>query len=458
MAKDKLKTVYICSACGEVHYRWQGQCNACKEWNTLVEDVINEEKKSSAKQTLTGAVKSMEFSDLSVISADNDKNRIKTGIDELDRVLGGGIVKGAGILIGGAPGAGKSTLLLQVCGNLCEKYNILYVSGEESVSQIKLRANRLGISGENIKIATETDVESICESIRSIKLDIVVIDSIQTMSISDISSSAGSITQVRECTSMLLSAAKRLDIPLFIIGHVNKDGAIAGPKVMEHIVDTVLYFEGDKTLPYRILRASKNRFGSTNEIGMLDMSDKGIVEVKNPSSVLLNDRGQDISGSCITCILEGTRPILTEIQALTAKTAFGTPRRTASGIDYNRLNLLLAVLEKRAGIITSTNDVYLNVVGGLELEEPSIDLAIIMSIYSSMSDKIIPGDTVIFGEVGLGGEIRNVQSPDLRLKEIQRLGFKKVIMPDRRKSQINASDYDLELYGVNNILQAINLI
>ncbi len=457
MAKEKLKTVYVCTNCGEVYHRWQGQCSSCKEWNTITEDVINTAE-NNAKQSRLSGYKRIEFNQLSEIDADDNKNRIKTGIGELDRVLGGGIVRGAGMLIGGEPGAGKSTLLLQVCGNLCNDYTVAYVSGEESVSQIKLRANRLGIDGRNIAIATETDVFSICRSIEEYKPDILVIDSIQTMNCSTVTSSPGSVSQVRECTSLLLATAKKNDVALFIVGHVNKDGAIAGPKVMEHIVDTVLYFEGDKMLPYRILRASKNRYGSTNEIGMFDMSSKGIVEILNPSMLLLEGKGNEVSGSCVTCIIEGSRPILTEIQALTTKTSFGTPRRAAAGIDYNRLNLLLAVLEKRAGFFIRNMDIYLNVVGGLELDEPSIDLAVIMSVFSGLTDKAIPDDMVVLGEVGLAGEVRNVVNVDLRLKEIQRLGFRKAVIPAQGLKQINPEEYNLEIYGVSNVRQAIHLI
>ncbi len=457
MAKEKLKTIYVCTNCGEVYHRWQGQCNSCREWNTITEDVIDTAPASPKTAARNSAVK-VDFNQLSDVDANDNKNRIKTGIGELDRVLGGGIVRGAGMLIGGEPGAGKSTLLLQVCGNLAAKWDVAYVSGEESVSQIKLRANRLGIDGKNINIASETDVYSICSSIEEMKPDILVIDSIQTMNCSTVTSSPGSVTQVRECTSLLLNSAKKSDTALFIVGHVNKDGAIAGPKVMEHIVDTVLYFEGDKTLPYKILRASKNRYGSTNEIGMFDMSSKGIVEILNPSMMLLEGRGSDVSGSCVTCIIEGSRPILTEIQSLTTKTAFGTPRRAAAGIDYTRLNLLLAVLEKRAGYFIGNMDIYINVVGGLELEETSIDLAVILSVFSGVTDKFIPEDMVVFGEVGLGGEVRNVVNVDLRLKEIRRLGFKKVIIPQRSLKQINPEEYNLEIYGVSNVRQAIHLI
>ena len=455
MAKEKLKTIYVCTNCGEVYHRWQGQCSSCKEWNTITEDVIDT---STTKQSVSNSCKRTDFVQLDNVSADDNISRIKTGISELDRVLGGGIVRGAGMLIGGEPGAGKSTLLLQLCGNLCKDYSVAYVSGEESVTQIKLRANRLGIDGRNIAIATETDVFAVCRAIEQYKPDILVIDSIQTMNCSTVSSSPGSVSQVRECTALLITAAKKHDTALFIVGHVNKDGAIAGPKVMEHIVDTVLYFEGDKMLPYRILRASKNRFGSTNEIGMFDMSSKGIVEILNPSLMLLEGRGSQISGSCVTCIIEGSRPILTEIQSLTTKTNFGTPRRAAAGIDYNRLNLLLAVLEKRAGFFIRNMDIYINVVGGLELDETSIDLAVILSVFSGLTDKNIPDDMVVFGEVGLGGEIRNVVHIDTRLKEIQRLGFKKAIIPAQGLKQINPQDYNLEIYGVSNVRQAIRLI
>ncbi len=457
MPKEKFKTVYVCTNCGEVYHRWQGQCSVCKQWNTIVEDVVREEpneRKSPSSSTKT----KIKFEELKNVDADEDNSRIKTGISELDRVLGGGIVRGSGILIGGEPGAGKSTLLLQVCGKLCDIYNVIYISGEESISQIKLRANRLGIMGDNISIATETDVYSIVDSIRSLKPDVLVIDSIQTMNCSDISSSPGSLSQVRECTSLLLKEAKKRDTALFIVGHVNKDGAIAGPKVMEHIVDTVLYFEGDKTLPYRILRASKNRYGSTNEIGMFDMTGRGVVRIINPSKVLLEGREKDVSGSCVTCVIEGSRPILAEIQTLATKTNFAVPRRSSVGIDYNRLNLLLAVLEKRAGFFIRNMDIYINVVGGLEIEETSIDLAVILSVFSGLKDIPVPSDYAVFGEVGLGGEVRNVSNVDLRLKEIQRLGFDRVIIPSRAAKQIDKNDYDLEIYGVDNVKQAIMLI
>ncbi|MBR2503392.1 MAG: DNA repair protein RadA [Oscillospiraceae bacterium] len=426
----------------------------------MEEDVVVQQSKSAAvKDGLNfTTADTITFQQLHQVDADDKHIRIKTGIGELDRVLGGGIVQGAGMLIGGEPGAGKSTLLLQICGNICNSHKVVYISGEESVNQIKLRANRLGIDGKNIAIASETDVLSICKSMEEHKPDIMVIDSIQTMNYSEISSSPGSVSQVRESTALLLGTAKKVGTSLFIVGHVNKDGAIAGPKVMEHIVDTVLYFEGDKTLPYKILRASKNRYGSTNEIGMFDMTAKGIVEITNPSMLLLEGRSSSVSGSCVTCVIEGTRPILTEIQALATKTGFGTPRRASSGIDYNRLNLLLAVMEKRAGYYMQNMDIYVNVVGGLELDETSIDLAVILSVISGLGEKSIPDDMVVMGEVGLGGEVRAVTHIDSRLREAERLGFKRAIIPYHCMNKINTEEYGLEIYGVSNIRQAIKLI
>lgn len=457
--KEKLKTIYICSECGEMYHKWQGQCSTCKAWNTIEEDVVVQQPSSSKKtNSLSLSSSKINLQQLDDINADDNHIRIKTGISELDRVLGGGIVQGAGMLIGGEPGAGKSTLLLQICGNICNTHKVVYISGEESVNQIKLRANRLGIDGRNISIASETDVLSICQGIEEYKPDVMVIDSIQTMNYSELSSSPGSVSQVRESTALLINTAKKCGTALFIVGHVNKDGAIAGPKVMEHIVDTVLYFEGDRTLPYKILRASKNRYGSTNEIGMFDMTTKGIVEITNPSMLLLEGRSTSVSGSCVTCVIEGTRPILTEIQALATKTGFGTPRRASSGIDYNRLNLLLAVMEKRAGYYMQNLDIYVNVVGGLDLDETSIDLAVILSVISGLGEKSIPDDLVVIGEVGLGGEVRAVTNIDSRLREIERLGFKKAIIPYHCMNKIDCSEYSLEIYGVNNIKQAITII
>ena len=416
MPKDKFKTVYVCTNCGETSPRWMGRCPSCGAWNTMAEDVVREEKPVRASAGGKGAVRGISSGSLitahtlSEISATEEKSRIITGISELDRVLGGGIVLGSVVLLGGEPGAGKSTLLLQLCGAISKAVSVLYITGEESTRQIKLRALRLEVPQDGIRLAAETEIDDICVLIEQEKPGLVVIDSIQTMHCGDISSSAGSVSQVKECTSRLLAVAKNHEIPTFIVGHVNKDGAIAGPKVMEHIVDTVLYFEGDKMLPYRILRAAKNRYGSTNEIGMFDMTGKGLKVVENPSKLLLEGRPVGVSGNCVACTLEGSRPILSEIQALVSKTAFGTPRRAASGFDFNRTNLLLAVLEKRAGYFLGNLDVYLNIVGGLQLDETACDLSVCMAVVSSMLDRPVPDDMVAIGEVGLGGEVRSVSN------------------------------------------------
>ena len=384
--------------------------------------------------------------------------RYTTGIGELDRVLGGGIVKGSVVLLGGEPGSGKSTLLLQMCGHVCETASVLYISGEESARQIKLRADRLGVNSENLLIANETDVGKIGNLIQADKPDLCIIDSIQTMEIEGVTSSAGSIVQVRECASALTRTAKSLGIPIFIVGHVNKDGAIAGPKVMEHIVDTVMYIEGDRYLALRILRCVKNRFGSTNEIGIFDMTDKGLVPVANPSMILLEGRNENLSGSCLTCIMEGTRPVLAEIQSLTSKTAFSVPRRTADGYDYNRANLIIAVLEKRAGYYISALDVYLNVTGGIRLDETASDLAVAISIVSSILDKTLPEGTVAFGEIGLGGEVRSVRDPHIRVKELEKLGFKRCILPKANLRKLNSKDYNIELIGLSNVKEIGKLL
>lgn len=440
------KTMYICNNCGEATNKWFGRCPNCGEWNTLTEEVAVQRVSSKGKSA-SSSLQSAETTRLDSVTTD-DEARFSTGIPELDRVLGGGIVKGSAVLIGGEPGAGKSTLLLQVCGNIGE--DVLYFSGEESIRQIKLRANRLGIAGENIEIANETDIESIINTILQRKPSLVVIDSIQTMSYSAISSSPGSVTQVRECASMLLRVAKSQGIAIFMVGHVNKDGAIAGPKVMEHIVDAVLYFEGDKYLSYRILRGAKNRFGSTNELGMFEMGEKGLSGIANPSEALLDGRGHGISGSCVTCIVEGTRPILSEIQSLVAKTGFGTPRRTTAGFDFNRANLLIAVLEKRAGYYLSNLDVYINVVGGLQFDEPAADLAVASSIVSSLLDRPIPEDSFTFGEIGLGGEIRAVQNAQSRLYEASNLGFTRCLMPKSNAQKIDNA-YGIDIIPVSNV-------
>ena len=386
MAKDKLKTIYVCTQCGETSPRWLGRCPSCGAWNTMVEDVVAEPAKPSCGKAAAPArvpgQTSLTPLKLNTISTTEEKSRIVTGIGELDRVLGGGIVLGSVTLIGGEPGIGKSTILLQLCGEVSKSLDVLYVTGEESVRQIKLRAERLGVPQENISLVAESDVDEICGLIEATKPGLVVIDSIQTMRCTDISSSSGTVSQVKESTARFLNVAKSYEIPTFIVGHVNKDGAIAGPKVMEHIVDTVLYFEGDKTLPYRVLRAVKNRYGSTNEIGMFDMTGRGLEQIENPSQVMLEGRPIGISGTCVACVMEGTRPVLSELQALVTKTSFPSPRRTASGFDYNRMYLLLAVLEKRTGHFFGNQDVYLNVVGGLRLEDTACDLPACLAMAS----------------------------------------------------------------------------
>ena len=462
MKDGKLKTIYVCSNCGETSPRWMGRCPSCGEWNTMVEDVVLPEPRATARRGSaprpTG-VTSLVADRLSSISTTEEKSRIVTGISELDRVLGGGIVLGSVVLLGGEPGAGKSTLLLQLCGAISQRHEVLYITGEESTRQIKLRANRLKVPQENISLAAETEIDEICGLIEQTKPELVVIDSIQTMHCSDVSSSAGSVSQVKECTARLLAVAKANEIPTFIVGHVNKDGAIAGPKVMEHIVDTVLYFEGDKTLPYRVLRAAKNRYGSTNEIGMFDMTGSGLAEIENPSQLLLEGRPLGTSGNCVACTMEGTRPILSEVQALVTKSSFNVPRRTASGFDFNRANLLVAVLEKRAGYFFGSLDVYLNIVGGLQLDETACDLSVCLAMVSSLLDKPIGDKTVAVGEVGLGGEVRSVTFLETRIREAQRIGFNKAIVPKHNLKQLNAKEfYGLELVGVSYLREAIDAI
>ncbi|WP_418710204.1 DNA repair protein RadA [Allofournierella sp.] len=462
MKDGKLKTVYVCSNCGETSPRWMGRCPSCGEWNTMVEDVVVPEPKSAARKAAgarPAGVTSLVADRLSSISTTEEKSRIVTGISELDRVLGGGVVLGSVVLLGGEPGAGKSTLLLQLCGAISRQHEVLYITGEESTRQIKLRANRLKVAQENISLAAETEIDEICGLIEQAKPELVVIDSIQTMHSSDVSSSAGSVSQVKECTARLLAVAKAHEIPTFIVGHVNKDGAIAGPKVMEHIVDTVLYFEGDKTLPYRVLRAAKNRYGSTNEIGMFDMTGSGLAEIENPSQLLLEGRPLGTSGNCVACTMEGTRPILSEVQALVTKSSFNVPRRTASGFDFNRANLLVAVLEKRAGYFFGSLDVYLNIVGGLQLDETACDLSVCLAMVSSLLDQPIGDKTVAIGEVGLGGEVRSVTFLETRLREAQRIGFNKAIVPKHNLKQLNVKEfYGLELVGVSYLREAINAI
>ncbi len=449
------KTVFICTECGYESSKWLGKCPGCNAWNTLEEEIISFSKNKS-DITRIGSTKTT-ATPLSQINISSEPRYI-TDIDELDRVLGGGIVKGSVTLLSGDPGIGKSTILLQICNALQSSLKILYVSGEESATQIKMRAERIGVKGDSVSVMTETDTFSVCEYIKTAKPDLVMIDSIQTMQIAELSSAPGSIVQVRECTNMLLRTGKSLEIPIIIVGHVNKGGDIAGPKVMEHIVDTVLYFEGERNQSYRILRGIKNRFGSTNEIGVFEMTETGLSEVPNPSEMLLSGRMSNVSGGCITCIMEGTRPILAEVQGLATPSGFGNPRRTATGFDYNRLNLLLAVLEKRIGVNFSNHDAYINIVGGMRADEPAADLAVALSLISGLKDIPIDEKTIVFGEIGLSGEIRSVPRVNSRISEAARLGFTRCILPKSSLKQISSCPADLELCGVRSLKDAIDLI
>lgn len=453
----KVKSVYICNQCGYETSKWNGKCPNCGEWNTFEECQATVRKASGGR---SNTVRDISDSIVKIGSVDASYNevRYKTGMKELDRVLGGGLVKGSLVLLGGEPGIGKSTILLQICEHLGEDYTILYVSGEESVRQIKLRAERLGVSSENLYLLAQTDCEEICSVITKEKPEIVIIDSIQTMSISGLSSAQGSITQVRECTNMFMRTAKSEEIPMFIVGHVNKDGAIAGPKVMEHIVDCVLYFEGQRNFSYRILRSVKNRFGSTNEIGVFEMADSGLLEVENPSMMLLSGRPTDVSGCCVACVMEGSRPIMAEVQALVSKSGFSAPRRTCTGFDYNRMSIIIAVLEKRLGFFFGGLDVYINIVGGLKLDEPAADLSIALALYSSLTDKIVSDKTIALGEIGLGGELRNISHVEQRLSEAQRMGFEKCILPAQSLKGIDGSKYSMEIIGVRSIRDAFKQV
>ena len=459
MAKGK-KTVFFCQNCGHEESKWLGQCPACKEWNTFVEEKVTVPKTGSALSSGTAGGAAPQPVLLTSLDTDDDE-RIRTGIGELDRVLGGGIVQGSLVLVGGDPGIGKSTLLLQVCQKLSAMgKKILYISGEESLKQIKLRADRMGTFSENLYLLCETNLELIRSSIERQKPDMAVIDSIQTMYNEEVSSAPGSVSQVRESTNVLLQLAKGLNIAIFIVGHVTKEGTVAGPRVLEHMVDTVLYFEGDRHVSYRILRGVKNRFGSTNEIGVFEMRREGLVEVENPSEYMLSGRPENASGSVVACAMEGTRPILMEIQALVCHSNFGMPRRTAAGLDYNRVNLLMAVLEKRAGLPLSSYDAYVNIAGGIRMNEPASDLGIVMAIASSYKNKPVPEDTIVFGEVGLSGEVRAVTMPEQRVAEAKKLGFKVCILPEvSRKSLKNmGGQEELRIIGVRSINQAIDLL
>lgn len=457
----KVKSVYICRECGYESAKWAGKCPSCGEWNSMDETIKAPVSKSVSSSVAQGGFhlnSSNAPCKISDISFDSE-HRYDTGLNELNRVLGGGLVKGSLVLLGGAPGIGKSTILLQICEYLARNLSILYISGEESKRQLKMRATRLGVDDGNLYFMTETDVGIIIESIRQQKPDIVIIDSIQTMSIAELTSSPGSITQVRESTNAFMHIAKDLDISMIVVGHVNKDGAIAGPKVLEHIVDTVLYFEGDKQLSYRMLRAVKNRYGSTNEIGVFDMLDDGLQEVENPSMMLLSGRPKDVSGTCVSCLMEGTRPLLAEVQGLACETGFGNPRRMSTGFDYNRLSLLLAVLEKRAGYYFSNVDTYVNVIGGIRLDEPAADLSVALALISSLKDIIIPEDTLAFGEIGLTGELRMVSGATTRISEAKRMGFKKCIVPYHNLKKLSSDSFSgIEIVGARNIRQAFESV
>lgn len=457
MAKGK-KTAFFCQNCGYESSKWMGQCPGCREWNTFVEELtVTASKSTSAKSGLGSGTGKSEPVQLSSIQIEED-DRVLTQIEELDRVLGGGIVPGSMVLVGGDPGIGKSTLLLQVCKELTAKqHKILYISGEESLRQIKLRARRIGEFNDQLLLLCETNLEAIRSTIERTRPEMVVIDSIQTMYNDQVSSAPGSVSQVRESTGVLMQIAKGMGISMFIVGHVTKDGSVAGPRVLEHMVDTVLYFEGDRQVAYRILRSVKNRFGSTNEIGVFEMQEKGLIEVKNPSQAMLNGRPTDASGSVVVCSIEGTRPILIEIQALVTRTNFGLPRRTSVGIDYNRVNLLMAVLEKRAGLHLGDCDAYVNLAGGMKLGEPAIDLGVVMAVVSSFKNKVIDPGILIFGEVGLSGEVRGVSMAETRVREAEKLGFTTCIMPKANVESIQGT-YQIQLLGVANIKEAMGYI
>lgn len=447
----KPSTVFVCSNCGNESSKWFGRCPACNEWNTCYEEKIN--LKSSGKSASKKTATTVKLDDVKK----QDIVRTKTGFDELDRVLGGGLVKGSLTLLGGEPGIGKSTLILQICDKIKGEGQVLYVSGEESAQQIKIRADRLGIKNNNIVFLGETDIDVIEDAILKTNPKLVIIDSIQTMYSDEITSGPGSVSQVREITARIMKMCKQEEITTIIIGHVTKDGNIAGPRVLEHMVDTVLYLEGERYFAYRILRGVKNRFGSTNEIGMFEMNDIGMCEIDNPSSVLLSEKNENVAGSIVVASIEGTRPILVELQALTATSVFGMPRRTANGIDYNRLTLLIAVLEKRTGLPLGNQDVYLNIVGGIKINEPALDLGIILAVSSSFKNIPIPNDVIAIGEVGLTGEVRSVNQIEKRIKEAEKLGFKKCIIPESNKKLLKDT-YKLDIIGVQNISEAMRCL
>lgn len=456
----KAKTLFYCTECGNETPKWQGKCPACGAWNTVVERPPEQSptKKTSGSRGKGSAlgVPVRQPQRISEVET-TDELRFCTGMGELDRVLGGGAVKGSLVLVGGAPGIGKSTLMLQICDNLCNFAKVLYVSGEESERQIKLRAERLKVRGEGLYLLGETNLDNMIDAVHTLRPDVLIVDSIQTMYHSEVNSAPGSITQVKECTMALMQLAKGENITVFVIGHVNKEGSIAGPKVLEHMVDCVLYFEGERHMAYRILRAAKNRFGATNEIGVFEMEDGGLTEVPNPSEALLSGRPIDAPGTCVTCVMEGVRPVLAEVQALVVPSSLGNPRRVSNGFDYNRAMLLLAVLEKRGGLLLNGCDAYFNVIGGLSLDEPAADLATMIALASSFRDKPVPSDLAAIGEVGLTGELRAVSSLGQRLSEVRRLGFTKCLIPKRTQGRLIAPE-GLELIRVNNVREALAAI
>lgn len=449
----KTKSVFFCTECGNESPKWSGRCSACGAWNSMVEQTAEKVSKGSNKRVGTTNVKSTCITELDT----TDEIRFLTGMGELDRVLGGGAVKGSLVLVGGAPGIGKSTLMLQICQQLGQFAKVLYVSGEESTHQLKMRAQRLRVDSENLRVLSETCLGDVIACVEEEKPDVLIIDSIQTLYNEELDSPAGGIGQVKDCTMSLMHLAKGQGVTVFVIGHVNKEGSIAGPKVLEHMVDCVLYFEGDRHMTYRILRAAKNRFGATNEIGVFEMMDSGLQEVENPSEMLLSGRPKDAPGTCVTCVMEGARPVLAEVQALIAPCAGSKPLRSCNGFDYSRAAMLLAVLEKRGGLKVSQCDAYLNIIGGLTLDEPAADLAAVVAIASSYLDKPVSGEMAAIGEVGLSGEIRSISHLEQRLSEVQRLGFTRCIVPAHRAKELKALAH-LELLPVQTIAEALQLL